>query len=167
MHKDDEEEFREFVTSRMESLRGLAYLTCGDWQLAEDAVSTVLAKLYTRWSRVVMLYSYARRMVVNAAIDETRRPWRRERSTSPELLDGPTPGEQGRADELTHVRDALREVPPGQRAVLVLRFYEGLSVDETAEVLGRRRGTVKSQTAKGLGALRTALSADQLEVTIR
>ena len=85
MRPDDEEEFRRFVAARMEHLCGLAYLTCGDWQAAEDAVSTCLAKLYVRWDTVSAPGQYVTRMVVRAAIDEVRRPWRRERSSSPAL----------------------------------------------------------------------------------
>ncbi|GGN47964.1 DNA-directed RNA polymerase specialized sigma24 family protein [Actinoplanes campanulatus] len=78
---DREADFREFVGARMESLRGLAYLTCGDWQVAEDAVLSALAKLYAKWNRVENPDAYARTAVVRAAIDETRRPWwRREQS---------------------------------------------------------------------------------------
>ena len=135
----------------------MAYLTCGDWQAAEDAVSTALSKLYIHWSRVSAPYTYARRIVIHAAIDETRRPWRRERSTSPELLDRPAPDRVDAADDHAHVREALMRMPPGQRAVLVLRFYEELTVDETAQVIGRSAGTVKSQTAKGLETLRAVL----------
>ncbi len=80
---DHEAEFREFVGAQMESLRGLAYLTCGDWQTAEDAVLAALARLYVKWGRVENPGGYARTAVVRAAIDETRRPWwRREQSHS-------------------------------------------------------------------------------------
>lgn len=166
MKQRDEEEFREFVAGRMEALRGLAYLTCGDWQAAEDAVSTALSRLYVRWSRVSAPYTYARRAVVHAAIDETRRPWRRERSTSPDLLDRPAPDRIDAAHDHVHVREALLRVPRGQRAVLVLRFYEELSVEETARVLDRSTGTVKSQTAKGLEALRAALGSHEFHAAI-
>lgn len=150
----------------MEALRGLAYLACGDWRVAEDAVSTALSKLYVHWSRVSAPYTYARRTVIHAAIDETRRPWRRERSTSPELLDRPAPDLVDAGDDLVHVREALMRLPRGQRAVLVLRFYEELSVEETAQVLGRSTGTVKSQTAKGLETLRAVLGAHDFHTAI-
>ncbi|GIF52811.1 RNA polymerase sigma-70 factor (sigma-E family) [Asanoa ferruginea] len=154
----DEEEFREFVTNARDTLRGLAYLTCGSWAMADDAVAAALSKLYVRWKRVAAPYPYARRMVVLAAIDETRRPWRRrERSASDFMPERPEPDRLGAIDDQLHVRAALAQVPPGQRAVLVLRFYEQLSVEETAEALGRSQGTVKSQTARGLAALRAAL----------
>jgi len=60
------------------------------------------------------------------------------------------------------IRRALRLPPPGQRAVLVLLFYDGLSVEETADALGLATGTVKSRTARGLATLRNLLPADDL-----
>ena len=153
---DREAEFREFVGARMESLRGLAYLTCGDWQVAEDAVLGALAKLYGRWHRVDNHEAYARTIVVRAAIDETRRPWwRREQSHShaalpDEIVADETPG----VDERLRLRAALDRLPVKQRAVLVLRFLEGLSVEQTAAALGYPEGTVKGYTSRGLDGLR-------------
>jgi RNA polymerase sigma-70 factor (sigma-E family) len=160
--KPDEEEFRRFVAARMENLRGLAYLTCGDWQAAEDAVSTSLAKLYVRWGKVSAPGHYVTRMVVRAAIDEVRRPWRRERSSSHELPEVIQADVSDAITESMRVRQALRQVPVGQRAVLVLRFYADLSVDETAEALGRRPGTITSQTARGLDTLRQLLAVQDI-----
>ncbi|GAA1872454.1 SigE family RNA polymerase sigma factor [Asanoa iriomotensis] len=165
MKGPDEEEFREFVTNARDTLRGIAYLTCGSWAMADDAVGAALSKLYVRWNRITSPYAYARRTVVLAAIDETRRPWRREQAAGHLLPDRPEPDPFGAVDEAMRVRAALAQVPPGQRAVLVLRFYEQLSVEETAEVLGRSQGTVKSQTARGLAALRAALDVNETPVT--
>jgi RNA polymerase sigma-70 factor (sigma-E family) len=160
--KPDEDEFRRFVSARLDSLRGLAFLTCGDWQIAEDAVSNCLAKLYVRWGRVSSPERYATRMVVRAAIDEVRRPWRRERPASDRLPDVIQPDRADRIDESMRVRHALRQLPPAQRAVLVLRFYEDFSVDEVAETLGRSPGTVTSQAARGLATLRRLLAAQDV-----
>ncbi len=155
---DSETEFRDFVRAQMEPLRGLAYLTCGDWQAAEDAVLTVLARLYVKWNRVERPASYARTAVVRAAIDETRRPWwRREQARSHAMPDPETPDGTHAVDERLHIREALSELPPKIRAVVVLRFLEGLSVQETAEALGFPTGTVKSYTSRGLDALRQIL----------
>jgi RNA polymerase sigma-70 factor (sigma-E family) len=159
---DDEAEFGRFVAARMESLRSLAYLTCGDWQTAEDAVSTCLAKLYVRWGRISAPERYATRMVVRAAVDEVRRPWRRERSAGHELPEVIQPDVSEAVTEEMRVRLAVRRLPPGQRAVLVLRFYADLSVDDTAEALGLRPGTVTSQTARGLATLRRLLAAHDI-----
>jgi RNA polymerase sigma-70 factor (sigma-E family) len=160
-----EEEFRQFVSARLDSLRGLAYLTCGDWQAADDAVAQSLAKLYSRWDKVTAPERYAARMVVRAAIDEVRRPWRREFAASQNL---PEVGGADPSDLLTErmrIRSALRQVPAGQRAVLVLRFYADLSVEEVAETLGRSTGTVKSQTARGLATLRRLLADNDVALT--
>lgn len=165
MNGDDQDGFREFVAARMASLRTLAYVTCGDWYAAEDAVANALARLYPRWGRLERPDLYAKTMVFRAAIDETRRPWwRRERPAGDVLPDvaGSDPAES--TDERLRVRAALMAVPPRQRAVLFLRYFQGLGVDETAEVLGCRAGTVKSQTRHGLANLRSVLGADRIEL---
>ena len=84
---EDEQAFREFVTSEMTSLRKLAYVTCGDWHTAEDAVANALIKLYPRWRKLERPDLYVKTMVYRAAIDETRRPWRRERSAGDAMPD--------------------------------------------------------------------------------
>jgi len=162
---EDIDSFREFARVQFESLRGLAYATCGDWQTAEDAVAGSLAKLYLRWDRVSSPEAYARTMVVRSAIREKRRPWRRERSAGDALPDVAGPDLSGDVDERLRLRAALGHVPPRQRAVLVLRFLEGLSVEETAEILGCRTGTVKSQSSRGLETLRAVLAAE--DITLR
>jgi RNA polymerase sigma-70 factor (sigma-E family) len=145
----------------MEPLRGMAYLTCGDWQVAEDAVLTVLARLYVKWHRIDNPDSYARTAVVRAAIDETRRPWwRREQSHSHAMPEQSMPDRTGAVDDRLHLRAALGRLPPRLRAVLVLRFLEGQSVQQTAEALGCPEGTVKSYTSRGLNALRVVLGVD-------
>jgi RNA polymerase sigma factor (sigma-70 family) len=147
----------------MGALRNLAYVTCGDWYAAEDAVANALAKLYQRWGRLDRPDLYAQTMVFRAAIDETRRPWwRRERSAGDALPDVAQADPSGASDERLRVRTALRAVPVRQRAVLVLRFYLGMTAEEAAEVLGVRAATVRSQTARGLAKLRAALSAENV-----
>ena len=158
---DHEAEFREFVGARMESLRGLAYLTCGDWQTAEDAVLAVLARLYARWGRLDNPDAYARTAVVRAAIDETRRPWwRREQAHGDAMPDRAAPDLIRQADDRLQLRQALLRVPVKHRAVLVLRFLEGLSVEETAAALRCPEGTVKAYTSRGLDTLRRVLGVD-------
>jgi len=153
---DREAEFREFVGARMDSLRGLAYLSCGDWQVAEDAVLKTLARLYVKWRRIDNPDAYARTAVVRAAIDETRRPWwRREQAHSHAALpDRAEPDGTHDVDERLRLRAALDRLPVKQRAVLVLRYLEGLSVQQTATALSCPEGTVKVYTSRGLGALR-------------
>jgi len=156
--------FSEFVVDRRARLHRTAYLLCGDAHRAEDIVQAALTKLYAAWPRVSRLDSvdaYARRAVVNSHIDETRRPWRRERPVEHGTLDGAfdTAAAPGVApEEADALWTALRALPPGQRRVVVLRHYWGLPVDETAADLGISPGTVKSQTSAALRALRAALT---------
>jgi RNA polymerase sigma-70 factor (sigma-E family) len=161
---DDADNFRDFVRNRFEQLRALAFVTCGDWQTAEDATAATLAKLYRRWNKVAIPDAYARTMVVRAAINEKRKPWRRERSFGAELPDATLPDHAGAVDDRLRLHAALSRLPTRQRAVLVLRFLEGLSVEETAEVLKCRPGTVKSQSSRGLATARALLAAQDIEL---
>jgi RNA polymerase sigma-70 factor (sigma-E family) len=165
LNREDESGFRDFVASNLASLRKLAYVTCGDWHTAEDAVANALAKLYPRWRRLDRPDLYVKTMVFRAAVDETRRPWRRERSAGDALPDVTMRDPSGATDERLRVHTALRSVPPRQRAALVLRFYQGLTMEETANVLGCNIGTAKSQTSRGLAKLRTILAAENIELT--
>lgn len=165
MKADDEQAFREFVTSQMASLRKLAYLTCGDWHAAEDAVANALVKLYPRWSKLDRPDLYAKTMVYRAAIDETRRPWRRERAASDAMPDVPQRDPAGVIDERQRIRAALEAVPPRQRAAVILRHYLGLSLEDTAGVLNCNVGTAKSQTSRGLARLRELLAAERISLT--
>ncbi|TCO64893.1 SigE family RNA polymerase sigma factor [Actinocrispum wychmicini] len=161
MDQRDEQEFAEYFEARLDAVRRTAFLLCGDWHRADDLAQTAFVALHRRWRKVrdrAALDAYVRRTVVRAMIDESRRPWRRER-----FVDQVPESAQPDADVGNSVatRSALvaglRQVPPRQRAVLVLRFLEGLDVTATAEALKCSEGTVKSQTARGLVALRAAL----------
>jgi len=158
-----ERSFGEYVVERRGHLYRTAYLLCGDAHRAEDIVQQALTKLYAAWPRASRLDSvdaYTRRIVVNAHIDETRRPWRRERpvdAVAESALDRPVEDAVAPEDS-DALWTALRGLAPGQRRVVVLRHYWGLSVDETAADLGISPGTVKSQTSDALARLRDALS---------
>ncbi|CAL9667806.1 RNA polymerase sigma-E factor [Actinosynnema sp. ALI-1.44] len=156
-------EFAEFVAARALVLRRTAYLLCGDWHRAEDLVQTALTKLYVAWPRIRRdggLDAYARKILVRAAIDESRRGFRSRETVVERLPDTPVAG-AGHAD--LDVREALAALPKGQRAVVVLRYWEDLSITETARLLGRSEGTVKSQAAKGLATLRELLGRHVFE----
>ena len=164
MEERQEREFAEYFAARREAVRRSAYLLCGDWHRADDFAQLAFVALHRHWKKVRdrgALDAYVRRTLVRAVIDESRRPWRRERFTDdvPEVAD--TAGGAPEIGDTVAVRaalvGALAKVPPRQRAVLVLRFLEGLDVSATAEALGCTEGTVKSQTARGLTALRTEL----------
>jgi RNA polymerase sigma-70 factor (sigma-E family) len=164
---DRDAEFGEFLDSRAVVMRRTAYLLCGgDWHRAEDLVQTTLTKIYVAWSRIRRdgdgsVDAYSRKIMVRAAIDESRRAYRRRESVVDELPETratPPPGVEDAVD----VRRALAQLPAGQRAVVVLRYWEDLSVFETAQALGKSEGTVKSQASKGLAALRRLLQPGDL-----
>ncbi|MEU0152805.1 MULTISPECIES: SigE family RNA polymerase sigma factor [Micromonospora] len=157
MNRRDEDEFREFVAARLDPLRRTAYLLCRDWHTADDLVSITAGRLYRHWRRVRAadnVDAYVRGVLTHAWLDERRRPWRRERS-SDDLPDQPDPGsgEPTLADREL-LWDLLGRLAPRRRAVVVLRFYCDLSVEQTAEILGVSTGTVKSQAARALEHLR-------------
>jgi RNA polymerase sigma-70 factor (sigma-E family) len=156
----NESAFAEYVMARRAAVRRTAYLLCGDWHRADDLTQTAFVKLYGAWEKIrdpAALDAWMRSTLVRATVDESRRPWRREQAVEvlPEVPSWDDIGDLV-TDQLL-VRSALAQVPPGQRAVLVLRFFEGLDVAATAETLGCSEGNVKSQTARGLAALRAAL----------
>ena len=151
--------FRAWVLAHRARLRRTAFLLCGDWHLADDLVQDVLVRMYEAWPRVGAapdLTRYSRRVLVNRYLDHRRRPSRREHVVDT-VPDDAAP-EGGGHDDREALLQALRDVPPGQRAVLVLRYFDDLSVEQTAAVLGTSAGTVKSQTSRGLTALRAALA---------
>jgi len=150
--------FVEYVAARRAKLYRTAYLICGDAHRADDLVQTALSKAYVAWPRLEQagnVDAYVRQILVNAHVDETRRSWRRERPGLPEI-DGATPATEHEGHE--DLWAALRALAPGQRRVVVLRHYWGLSTEETAAELGISPGTVKSQTSDALARLRRALS---------
>lgn len=156
-----DDEFVAYYSARASHLRNTAYLLCGDWHLAEDLTQTAFTKLYRAWPRVDRhdsLDQYARRVLLRASLDERRRPWRRESATLPDdpALDT-VAREDGGLDERMLLRTALMRIAKRQRAVLVLRFWADLPVDQVADALGCSAGTVKSQTSEGLARLRTVL----------
>lgn len=158
MRQQDEAEFRDFVISRAPALRRTAYLMCGDWHAAEDAVQTTFTKAYLAWVRVSAVENvdaYVRRILMRVVIDEGRRPWRREHTVAaiPEAV-----AVGGSNDDRDLLMRALRAMPTQQRAVVVLRYWEDMSVDQAATTLGVTVGTIKSQSSRGLDTLRRLLA---------
>jgi RNA polymerase sigma-70 factor (sigma-E family) len=173
--REHDDEFVAYYAARAGHLRNTAFLLCGDWHLAEDLTQTAFTKLYRAWTRIDrhdVLDQYARRVLLRAFLDEGRRPWRRERPThDDETLDtvAPEQPEQRGVEERQMLKTALLRIPKGRRAVLVLRFWADLSVEQVAEILGCSPGTVKSQTARGLDNLREVLGdtrRDNLKPTV-
>lgn len=158
MHPDLEREYVDYVSARLTRLHRTAYLLCGNAHEADDVVQTTLTSLYVHWKRaqgVENLDGYVHRIMVRRFLDERRHGWTR-------VLLGDRMPERSAADvhgvdERGDLVRALRELAPGQRAVLVLRYFGDLSVEATAQALECSTGNVKSQSARGLATLRTLL----------
>jgi RNA polymerase sigma-70 factor (sigma-E family) len=160
---DDEAAFREFVTTRSAALLRTAYLLTGDRGLAEDAVQSMLGRVFLRWNKVrdrEAIDAYCRVALVREVSSWHRRRQVRHVLTAevPESLH-PTTGEQSDPDD--DLRRALTALPPRQRAVLVLRYFDDMSEAEVAAALGVSRGSIKQHTSRALSALRTALGEPQ------
>jgi RNA polymerase sigma-70 factor (sigma-E family) len=155
-------EFSEFAAAAHSRLRSTAYLLCGDWERAADHVQEGLIRVYVAWPRLVRAggeHAYARKAVVSAFLDHVRR------RSSREVVAEPDPQRAAAGDVASQVSvratllSALAELPPRQRACVVLRYFEDLDVAQTAAVLGCTTGTVKSQTSRALASLRTMFDA--------
>ena len=163
----DDTAFGEFAAARLPASLRYAYLLCGEHATAEDIVQGALARTFASWPRVRTKGNpeqYVRRAILNAVCNRGRRRWREQPTATPP--ERPTVGRPD-ADyvEREAMWAALRLLPPRQRAVLVLRYYDELSEAEIAAVLGCSRGTVKSQAARGLEKLRQVLHlSDQEQV---
>ncbi|GIH14404.1 SigE family RNA polymerase sigma factor [Rugosimonospora africana] len=168
MRVEAEREYGDYVEARAARLVRFAYLLCGDWHRAEDTVQNALTKLYLAWprlTRTTAVDAYVRRIVLRVLADEGRLArFRRERphDTLPEPPAAPDATDT--LGERIAVIEALRLLPPRQRAAVVLRFWEDQSIEQVAEALGCSIGTVKSQTTRGLQALR-GLLGDRVSVS--
>ena len=154
MRSDDEAAYLEYVTVRYDWLRRCAFRLCGNWHRAEDLAQHVCVRLYVHWrkaARADTVDAYVRRMLLHAWLDEQGRGWFRRVSPVPVVPD--RAARQAEVGDRLDLMAALARLAPGQRVVLVLRFWEQLGVAETAALLGCSEGTVKSQTSHGLAAL--------------
>jgi RNA polymerase sigma-70 factor (sigma-E family) len=154
----DEAAFVEFAHASRDRLRRTAYLLCGDWDQASDFVQEGLVRVYVRWPRLVRHggeLAYARKAVVSAFLDHKRR---RSSTERPQEADPTASSGEDVATAVTTraaLMAALADLPPRQRACVVLRYFEDLSVADTAALLGCTEGTVKSQTSRALFSLRS------------
>ncbi|MEU4419047.1 SigE family RNA polymerase sigma factor [Actinoplanes sp. NPDC024001] len=154
--------FEEFAGARLPSLLRCAVLLCGDPEEAQDMVQEALTRTLVKWDKIKKLdepYAYVRRIVTNEFLSRRRR--RRVRTV-------PLTAEQDWAapaipppDDGGELWRMLAELPRQQRAVLVLRYYEGLSDQEIADTLGCRAGTVRGYASRALAALRIEIENDQ------
>ncbi|MET7417696.1 SigE family RNA polymerase sigma factor [Dactylosporangium sp. NPDC005555] len=151
--------FEEFVAVRLPALLRQATALAGDPHLAEDVVQDVLIKAQPRWARICELdvpERYVRKMIVNELLSARRRvaaAIRRERAQPPVREQ-----EQDRAEQVTQ-RDALvrliRALPPRQRIVIALRYYEDMADGDIAALMGCSLATVRSQASRALAKLRS------------
>jgi RNA polymerase sigma-70 factor (sigma-E family) len=152
-------DLQEFIRARYPALLRRAYLLEQDHHAAEDLVQEALARSCRAWGKRAADNpdAYVVRVMVNLHTSKWRRRRPAETSTAvlPEV--GVSDGTQERS-EADHLWRALAEAPPRQRAVLVLRYYEGMTESEAADVLGVTVGTIRSQTSKALANLRIALA---------
>ncbi len=155
-------EFSEYVTLRWPRMLRTARLLTGEHALAEDLVQTALEKCYAAWPRLRAYEAadaYVRRTIVNTYLS-----WRRKKAWGEvprdRFDDHPTADAADSVPQRSVLMDALAELPARQRAAVVLRYYEDLSVQQTAELLGCSTGTVKSQTSDALSNLRDLLGDD-------
>ena len=149
------EDFDEFVRARSTGLLRVAYLLTGERGAAEDLVQEVLEQMYVHWRRIRGApEAYARRALVNRATNR----WRRRKPEAE--LRGVEVSEPDHSDGVAvreAVLEALRELPPKQRATVVLRYLEDLPVTEVAAAMNCSIGTVKSNTRRGIDRLREVL----------
>lgn len=158
-----EEEFRLFIKARSSSLLQVAFLLTGDRGHAEDLLQAALLKTYRHWSRLsdsdAAAYAYVRKTMVTTNISWARRRRVLEHlSADPPEITGPLIDSAAGDDR---VRELLAALPAAMRTVIVLRFYEQLTEAETAAVIGRSVGTVKSQTSRGVARLRALMISNE------
>jgi RNA polymerase sigma-70 factor (sigma-E family) len=150
-------EFDEFVRSRSTGLLRVAYLLTGDRHAAEDLLQEVLEQMYVRWRHIRGApEAYARRILVNRSINRWRRRGRRPEAALGDIDVG-LPDHSDGIVVRDAVVNALKDLPPRQRAVVVLRYLDDLPVNEVAAALECSEGTVKSNAARGLDKLRAVL----------
>ena len=161
MARDDE--FTRFVAVRGSALRRTAYLMTGDWHDAEDLAQTALTRLYVAWPRVRLegADAFARTILARSLVDSRRRFWRRESPTSdlPEIPDA-----EDHAEDRVDLERALAMLPVSHRVVLVLRFWEDMTVEQVAGALSISAGTVKSRTSRALESLRATMGPDVVRI---
>ena len=162
-----DEGFESFAAARSGALFRTAWLLTGDWQLAEDLVQEALARVYLHWRRVSRMdnpSAYARRVLVNAHTS-----YRRVRRNSEQPAAEPVDGDRSAtadgdgsddADVRLTLLGGLAQLDRTDRSVLVLRYWEDLDVNATAELLGMSAANVRTRSVRALSRLRDALGAN-------
>jgi RNA polymerase sigma-70 factor (sigma-E family) len=168
MESERDRLFREFVSSRWARLVRTAYLLTGDQHEAEDVAQSALIKVYRSWRRVLRSDSpdaYVRQILAHCHRDRFRK--RRVPVWLTDVLPdrAETRDALADSDERQRLMAALATLPPRQRAVVVLRYWEDLSEAEVAATLRCSTGTVKSQASKAFAKLRAVLAEESLTTT--
>lgn len=160
---DAEAEFGAFVRARQGALLHAATLMTGDFHTAQDLVQEALIKLAERWESINRgaEYAYARRTMYRDSVSRWRKIRRENLHADPSLASGQLGADSYQPIEAwtsaTPIREALLQLPPKQRAVMVLRYFEDQSEKQIAETLGISVGTVKSQASAAASKLRNLL----------
>lgn len=160
MRRRDDEAFRTFVAERQGVLRRRAFLLCGNWADGDELTQETLARVYVAWPRIGAgaHEAYTRRTMLNTYLNDQRK---RRREVLTDVVPEPALSDHDRELAMT-LTDLLAGLPDKQRAVLVLRFWEDLTVPQIADCTGVAEGTIKSQISRGLAALRDRLAEPPL-----
>ena len=158
MEERAREDFAAFVAGRSAELLRLAYVLTADRHAAEDLLQSALTKAAARWGLIHSApEAYVRQIMYREQISWWRRRARRPTTVVAHVPESPAPDQLVMVEERLALRDALLALPPGKRAMLVLRYLEDLPEAQVAHLLGCSVGTVRSQTHKAITQLRSAL----------
>ncbi|WP_405146000.1 SigE family RNA polymerase sigma factor [Sphaerisporangium sp. NBC_01403] len=158
-------DFAEYVAQRHDRLCRTAYLLTRDWAVAEDLVQTSLAKAWAAWRRIEGDPDrYVYRIIVNTHASWWRRRWRGEVPTDA-VPEGPVEGDfAGNVVDRDALWTAIGTLSKRQRGVIVLHYFEELTLQQVADTLGCSLGTVKTQLSRGLARLRVNPDVKDLEL---
>jgi RNA polymerase sigma-70 factor (sigma-E family) len=155
-HLAEPDGFRDFVEARSPALLRSGWLLTGDWASAEDLVQTALAAAWPRWASLDAPELYVRQIMVNTFLRWRQRRWNGEIATG-RLPERAAYGDVfALVDARQSLVAALDQLPPRQRAVVVLRYFADQTETQTAAAMGCSVGAVKSHAARALARLRTA-----------
>jgi RNA polymerase sigma-70 factor (sigma-E family) len=166
VRRADEQDFHEFVVAASPDLSRLARMLAADSHAGEDLLQATLLKTWSAWPRVRRAdnpNAYVRRVMVNAAAKAGRRRWRGEIPTHV-IPDSPTADSTKDVDDRRVLVRAVRELPPRQRAAIVLRYFLDLGDEEVAEILDCSVATVRSQISRALARMRVSSQDDSMRV---
>jgi len=158
--------FEEYAEARLHALLRYATMLTGDPHLAQDIVQDVMIRAHSRWRQIEscdMPEQYLRRSIVNAYVSWKRRWSVRNLVSFSSPPDRPAPESTHEGIEPSDLWQRMAWLPARQRAVVVLRFYEGFTDLEIAELMGCTVSTVRSQMSRALARLRVAMQNNDLQ----